>query len=110
MLRRAKRLRTLESMEVDLSQDQKEFVRLAVESGRLRDEGEAVRQALALWEERERARAELMAAVDAAEDSLARGEGRELTEQSVRRLASDVMSRGRERLARETIGFQQPGS
>lgn len=75
VLRRAKRLRTLESMEVGLSQDQKEFVRLAVESGRLRDEGEAVRQALALWEERERARAELMAAVDAAEDSLARGRG-----------------------------------
>ena len=89
-------------MEVDLSLEQKEFVRLAVESGRLRDESEAIRQALALWEERERARAELMAAVDAAEDSLARGEGRELTEQSVGRLASDVKSRGRELLARET--------
>lgn len=74
---------TLKSMDVDLTQDQKAFVRMAVESGRLRDEGDAVREALALWEERERARVEILTAVNQADVSLARGEGRAITEESI---------------------------
>jgi Arc/MetJ-type ribon-helix-helix transcriptional regulator len=70
-------------MDVDLTQDQKAFVRMAVESGRLRDEGDAVREALALWEERERARVEILTAVNQADVSLARGEGRAITEESI---------------------------
>jgi putative addiction module CopG family antidote len=41
-------------MEVKLTPDQKAFVRDAIESGRLKREEDAVQEALALWEERER--------------------------------------------------------
>lgn len=86
-------------MEVQLTADQKAFVSLAIESGRLLRAEEAVHEALALWEERERTRAEILAAVDLAEASLARGEGRAITERSMRELADEVKRRGRSRLA-----------
>jgi putative addiction module CopG family antidote len=88
-------------MEVNLTPDQKAFVRQAIESGRLMREEDAIREALSLWEERERARAELLAAVDEAEASLARGEGRPVTPESMRELAEGVKRRGRARLAAE---------
>jgi Arc/MetJ-type ribon-helix-helix transcriptional regulator len=77
------------------------FVRQAIESGRLVREEDAVKEALSLWEERERSRAEILAAVDEAEASLARAEGRPLTEESMRELAEDVKRRGRAPLAAE---------
>ena len=85
-------------MEVRFSPAQRAFARQAVESGRLRDEADAVQEALSLWEERERTRAEILAAVDAAEVSLARGDGRPITQQSMRELAEDGKQRGRARL------------
>ena len=88
-------------MEVRLTPDQKAFVRQAIESGRLHREEEAVKEALALWEARERTRAEMLAPVDEAEASLARGEGRIITRQSMSDLAGDVKQRGRDRLAAE---------
>lgn len=88
-------------MEVQLTDDQKAFVRQAMETGRYTREEDAVREAMALWEERERTRAEVLAAVDAAEASLAHGEGRAITEQSIRELAHDVKRRGRARLSGE---------
>jgi putative addiction module CopG family antidote len=88
-------------MEVQLTPDQKAFVRQAIESGRLRREEDAVKEALLLWEERERTRAEILAAVDEAEASLARGEGRIVTQESMHDLAEDVKRRGRARLAAE---------
>jgi len=86
-------------MEVQLTPDQKAFVRHAIESGRLHREEEAVQEALAMWEERERTRVEILTAIDTAEASLARGEGRNITEQSMRELADEVKKRGRARLA-----------
>lgn len=88
-------------MEVHLTADQKAFVRQAIESGRISREEDAVKEALSLWEERERARAELLASVDEAEASLARDEGRVLTPETARELAEDVKRRGRTRLATE---------
>ena len=88
-------------MDVQLTPEQRAFVRQAIESGRLQREEEAVQEALSLWEERERTRAEILAAVDEAEASLARGEGRPITQESVRTLAESVKSRGRARLAEE---------
>jgi Arc/MetJ-type ribon-helix-helix transcriptional regulator len=89
-------------MEIRLTPDQEAFVRQAIESGRLQRPEEAVEEALSLWEERERTRAEILAAVDMAEASLARGEGRVIaTEQDVRDLAADVKRRGRARLEAE---------
>jgi putative addiction module CopG family antidote len=88
-------------MEVDLTADQKEFIRRAIETGRFRRAEDAVREALLLWEERERRRAEILAAVDTAEASLARGEGRAVTQQSMHELANEVKQRGRLRLEAE---------
>src|SRR5260370_37621658 len=82
------------AMEVKLTLDQKAFVRETIESGRLKREEDAVREALALWEERESTRAEILAAVDGAEASLGRGEGRIITRQSMRDLAAAVKRRG----------------
>jgi len=86
-------------MEVHLTPDQEVFVRQAIESGRLAREEDAVKEALALWEERERARAEFLATLDEAEASLARGEGRVITQESMRQLAEEVHQRGLARLA-----------
>jgi Arc/MetJ-type ribon-helix-helix transcriptional regulator len=88
-------------MEVQLTPDQKAFVRQAIEGGRLLREEDAVKEALSLWEERERTRAEILAAVDEAEASLASGEGRIVTQESMRELAEEVKRRGRARIAAE---------
>ncbi len=88
-------------VEVNLTPDQRAFVRQAIESGRLLREEDAIKEALSLWEERERTRAEILAAVDEAEASLGRGEGRSITQESMRELAEDVKRRGRARLAAE---------
>ena len=48
-------------MEVTLTADQQAFIKLAVADGRLRSEEEAVAEALALWEERERDRIAFLA-------------------------------------------------
>ena len=85
-------------MQVELTVDQKAFARQAVQAGRLHHEGEVIEEALALWESRERTRAEILAAMELAEASLARGEGRIITEQSMLDLAADVKQRGRARL------------
>ena len=86
-------------MKVELTPDQQAFVRDAVASGRLGSEDDAIREALALWERRERARAEILASLAAAEAALARGEGRAITEESMGELAAEVKQRGRRRLA-----------
>jgi putative addiction module CopG family antidote len=88
-------------VEVHLTPDQEAFVRQAIESGRLHRAEDAIEEALRLWEERERKRAQFLATIDLAEASLARGEGRVITEQSMRDLADEVKQRGRKRLAAE---------
>ena len=89
-------------MEYRLTPDQQAFARLAIETGRLHSEEEAIQEALALWEERERGRVELRATLDDARASLARGEGRVITTQeSMRELAAEVRVRGRTRLIAE---------
>jgi Arc/MetJ-type ribon-helix-helix transcriptional regulator len=88
-------------MEVQLTQDQKAFIRLAIAAGRMQREEDAVEQALALWEERERARLEILEAVDRAEASLARGHGLVITADSMQALAERVKRRGRSKLSAE---------
>jgi Arc/MetJ-type ribon-helix-helix transcriptional regulator len=88
-------------MEVELTSDQRAFARHAVETGRLRSEDDAVEEALALWEERERRRIEFRATIDDARASLARGEGRVITPESMRELSAEVRERGRARLIAE---------
>ena len=54
-----------------------------------------------LWVARERRRAEFLASLDAAEASLARGEGLPITRESMKSLARDVMERNRHRFPTE---------
>ena len=61
---------------------------------------EVVQEALALWAERER-RLQLVAALDEAEASLARGEGRTITLESVKTFADEIKQRGRRRIEME---------
>jgi Arc/MetJ-type ribon-helix-helix transcriptional regulator len=89
-------------MKVTPTPDQKAFIRQAIETGRIARPEDAAAEAMALWEERERRRAEILAHVDLAETSLARDEGIEITKESMKALADDVKRRGRARLAAES--------
>lgn len=88
-------------MNVELTPDQRAFVQKAIDSGRFSREEEAVQEALALWEERERRRLEIVAMIDEAEASLARGEGREFTKESTPALVEEIKRRLRRRIAAE---------
>ncbi|MGA2741146.1 MAG: hypothetical protein ABSG65_27365 [Bryobacteraceae bacterium] len=88
-------------MEVQLTSDQRAFARRAVESGRFQDEEGAVQEALALWEERERRRVAFLETLNDCRAALARGEGRVITQESMRELAAEVRERGRARLIAE---------
>ncbi len=90
-------------MDVQLTPDQQAFIQQAIESGRLHGEQDAVGEALALWEERERARIAFLATIEEATASLSRGEGRVITEESMRQLAPEVKERGRARLVAELV-------
>ena len=54
-------------MNVELTADQRPFVQKAIESGRFTREEEAIEEALARWEERERRRLEIIAMGQASE-------------------------------------------
>jgi len=91
-------------MDIQFSRDQQTFVREAIATGRIVNEEEAVRQALSLWEERERVRVEMLSKISRAQESVARGEGRRInSEDDLRQLASDVKQRGLARLRAEPI-------
>jgi Arc/MetJ-type ribon-helix-helix transcriptional regulator len=85
-------------MDLQFTPDQKAFIREAIESGRIQHTEDAVLEAMSLWEERERLRAEIRAAIDVAEASLENGKGRAITPAGMRSLASAVKRRGRARL------------
>jgi len=56
---------------------------------------------MSLWEERERRRFEILASVDQAEASLARGEGRRITShEEVTQLTSDIRRCGMHQFSR----------
>jgi putative addiction module CopG family antidote len=86
-------------MQVELTPAQNSFVDLGIQEGRFRDSDEAVRQALAQWEKRERDRVELLASLDLAEQSLDAGEGETYTCETLRELVESVQVRGIARLA-----------
>ena len=92
-------------MEVQLTEDQKAFLRQAIESGqswRYSREEDALADAVALWERRERRRGEILGAIDLAEASYRRGDGRKVTtHQESIRLAESIKERGLARLSAE---------
>jgi putative addiction module CopG family antidote len=85
-------------MEVRLTPDQEAFVRRAIQAGRFGRAEDAVEEALSLWEERERKRAEFLTTLDDVKASTARGEGRVITQHWMRDLAMDIKRCGRARL------------
>jgi len=86
-------------MQITLTEGQEALIRRAIESGRLSRAEDAVTEALLRWEEQERVRAEFLDSLEAGREAIARGEGIEITADSMRALAVDVKRRGRERLA-----------
>lgn len=89
-------------MEVDFTPDQQALVSDAIASGRLHRPEEAMQQALLLWEERERRRLEILAAVELSKASFARGEGRTVTtREESDQLVSDITRRSMAQLAAE---------
>lgn len=88
-------------MELRLTAQQEECIRHAIASGRIRSHEDALQEALSLWEQRERRRAEFSSTLDDAKTSLARGEGRIITQESMRDLAETVKQRGLARIAAE---------
>jgi len=86
-------------MEAQLTDDQKAFVRQAIQSGRYNREEDVLQEALSLWESRERRRVEILAAVDQAEASFAQGAGRKITtREEAAQLADLIKRRGQARL------------
>jgi len=89
-------------MDVQFTADQQAFVRLAIETGRVRSEREAIQEALSLWENCERQRLEILAGIDAAEASYSRGEGRLVTtREQTAPFAEDIKQRGLARLTND---------
>ena len=88
-------------MDVEFTSDQRAFVQKAIESERFSREEEAVQEALALWEKSERRRLEIIAMIDEADASLARGEGRVFTKESTPALVDEIKQRLRRRIGRE---------
>jgi putative addiction module CopG family antidote len=82
-------------MNVDLTPDQKAFVRQAIESGRLAHEEDAVREALSLWEDRERTRVETLAALDEAETDIQGGRFTDYTNETLPQLADELKREAR---------------
>jgi putative addiction module CopG family antidote len=81
-------------MQIELTPAQDSFVELGIQQGRFRNREEAVQQALALWEGRERARIELLTSLDAAEQALDGEEGETYKEENLSSLVSAVRERG----------------
>jgi putative addiction module CopG family antidote len=86
-------------MQVQLTPAQNSFVDLGIQEGRFRDSDEAVRQALAQWEKRERTRVELLASLDLAEQSLDAEEGETYSSETLHELVASIRERGLARLA-----------
>jgi putative addiction module CopG family antidote len=70
-------------MEIELTPEQDSFVHLGIEQGRFRHAEDVVRDALALWEKRERGRIELLASLDVAKLALDAGEGTDHTAENI---------------------------
>jgi len=71
-------------MEIRPTPEQQAFIRDAIASGRFENAEDAGEEAMALWEERERRRAEILAAAGKAKASIAQGKGRVITHESMR--------------------------
>ncbi len=81
-------------MQVELTPKQSSFVDMGIQEGCFRNSEEAVRQALAQWEKRERVRVELLASLDIAVQSLDAREGETYTKETLHELVDSVKAQG----------------
>lgn len=89
-------------MNVSLTPELERLINEKVESGLYQTASEVVREALRLLKERDQAREQLRAEVQAGFDQLARGEGRVYDNASGRQLAERIKSRGRSARAKKS--------
>lgn len=82
-------------MEVRLTAKQEELIRQAVASGRLAKPEQALHEALALWEDYERRRAELNGLLDEGEADLEAGRYTDYDEESSKNLVEELISEAR---------------
>jgi putative addiction module CopG family antidote len=81
--------------------DQEAFIRQAIASGRYRTAEDAVRDAMAHWEQDERARVELPAAFDEAESDLQAGRYADYMDETLPGLADELKREAREQRSPE---------
>lgn len=86
-------------MEIELTPEQDSFVDLGIEQGRYLRAEDAVQAALELWVNRERARLELLAAIDAGDDSPESEDVIIESEEDMAEFIEGVKQRGRATLA-----------
>lgn len=86
-------------MEIELTPEQDSLVSLGIEQGRFRRREDAVRDAMALWEEQERARIDLLAKIEAGESSCNEGDPILDSDEAVAAFFDDIKQRGRAKLA-----------
>lgn len=79
-----------------LEPDQEAFVRRGIATGRYRTAEDAVRDAMAHWEQDERERVELLAAFDEAEADLDAGSYDDYTDETLPQLANQLKREARE--------------
>jgi antitoxin ParD1/3/4 len=89
-------------MNVSLTPELERLVNEKVESGLYQTASEVVREALRLLKERDQARQQLRADVQAGFDQLSRGESRAYDKTSGRKLAEQIKSRGRAARAKKS--------
>ena len=75
--------------------DQQAFIHQAIASGRYRNAEDAIREAMARWQEDERLRFELLAALDDAEADLLAGQYADYSDKTLRRLAEELKREAR---------------
>lgn len=82
-------------MQFEPTPDQQAFIHRAIASGRYRDAEEALRDAMARWEEDERKRVELLAAFDDAEADILAREYIDYTNDTLTRLGDELKHEAR---------------
>ena len=80
-------------MEIELTPEQDSLVHLGIEQGRYRDEHDAVKEAMMMWEKRQRDHMELLASLRIAELELDAGLGTTYTEETIHSLGKNVRDR-----------------
>jgi Arc/MetJ-type ribon-helix-helix transcriptional regulator len=86
-------------MQIELTPEQSAFVDLGIREGRFRNSEEAIQQALAHWEKRERNRVELLASLEISDKEIDSGGGETYNADDLSGLVEDVRSRGMQRLS-----------